>query len=104
MAFVKITNGTDMIEVQEGAFNSIYKGLGFSKIKNAEKKANEDAGETKGEEEVKSEDDKFLAAIVEKPLASWSKDEVKKFTELKNIDTTGASKLSEVKDIIKEYI
>lgn len=98
---VKITNHIDTFEVSNGAYESIFKAQGFTKV-------NEDGtnGETYvGHDEAPMSDkDKFLMDIVEKPLSQWSKSEVKKYVDLKGIDTTGASTLAEVKEMIKHTI
>lgn len=97
---VKITNNIDTFNVSNGAFESIFKGMGFVKV-------HDDSNEVEGQLNVNdvelgmSEDDKFLVEIVEKPISQWSKAEVKKYVELKGIDTSGASTLTEVKELIK---
>ena len=37
-------------------------------------------------------------------LTNWTKDEVTAFIEAKGINTEGAKKLSDVKELIKEYL
>ena len=133
---VKCTNGRDVIEVTEGAYESIYKGLGFNPIGAtpepkkatpvpvveekvaqdpdeafedildkdvADEEAEEEAQEMTDGEEL-DENAKFMAEIIEKPIASWSKAEVKKFAGLANLDLSGTKNVDEAKQLIKEHI
>lgn len=99
---VKITNNIDTFEVSSGAYKSIFKHQGYTKV--------EEPTEVEGQiamddsKPPMSEDEQFLMDIVEKPISQWSKSEVKKYVDLKGIDTTGASTLAEVKELIKPTI
>ena len=57
-----------------------------------------------GENQESDADDSFVAELLEKSLSQWSADETKKFVSIKGIDTTGAKKLGDVKNIIKKYL
>lgn len=94
---VKITNGVNVFEVTRGAFDGIYSRQGYTIM--GEKKA---VAEVKTPE--KTEDEKFLDEIIEKPISQWNKDEVKRFAALKEIDITGTKNAGEAKEIIKNYI
>lgn len=100
---VKITNHINTFEVSNGAYESIFKPQGYTKV---EDKASEVEGQMSMEDVTPgmTEDEKFLKDLVEKPVSQWSKAEVKKYVELKGIDTTGASTLAEVKELIKPTI
>ena len=52
----------------------------------------------------KSLDEKFLEEVEEKPLSQWSKDEVKKFAALKDIDLSGTKNINEAKALIKDFM
>lgn len=99
---VKITNNIDTFEVSNGAYNSIFKHQGYMKVE----EPTEVEGQMSMEDETPemSEDEKFLGELVEKPVSQWSKAEVKKYVELKGIDTSGASTLAEVKELVKATI
>lgn len=97
---VKITNGFSTFEVTEGAFNSIYSKQGFVKVDEEKKKHEEQKAEEINDDEAKED----FADLLEKPIGSWTKEEVSAFIDAKGINTEGAKKLSEVKDIIKEYL
>lgn len=58
----------------------------------------------KVEDDMSPEDKAFIADILEKPLSQWTNNEVKEFVKVKNIDTSGAQKVSQVRDIIKAYL
>ncbi len=94
---VKITNGVNVFEVTRGAFDGIYSRQGYTIID--EKKA---ASEVKIPE--KTEDEKFVDEIIEKPISQWNKDEVKRFAAIKEIDITGTKNANEAKEIIKGFI
>lgn len=95
---IKITNGIDVFEVTNGAYEGIYKYQGFKPIKKVEAVAEEVAAPTL------SEDDAFIESLLEKPISQWSKNEVKKFAGLKEIDLTGTKNVNEAKEIIKNFI
>lgn len=95
---VKITNGSQTFRVQEGAYDSIYSKMGFSKVDNYD-----EVEDAKGQETVNEEEDDF-AELLEKPIGSWNAEEVKAFASAKNIDTSGAKKLAEAKAIVSDFI
>ena len=94
---VKITNGVNVFEVTCGAFDGIFSRQGYTIVD--EKK---EANEVKVPE--KTEDEKFVDEIVEKPISQWSKDEVKRFASIKGVDIAGTKNVNEAKEIIKSFI
>lgn len=100
---VKITNNIVTFDVSHGAFKSVFKGMGFVKVEDETAGIDDKTG-VYGDLSYKTEDEQFLQDIVEKPLSQWSKNEVKKYVDIKGIDTAGASTLAEVKELIKAYI
>lgn len=120
---VTITNGIKTFRVTSGAV-PVYKSLGFRTVTDEELEEMQqathehfnDAGEPEnsaksGKEESDSdeegeelEDATFIEEILEKPLSQWTNDEVKEFVRIKEIDTSGAQKVSQVRDIIKTYL
>lgn len=97
---VKITNGINVFEVTRGAFDGIYSRQGFTIMD--EKKIASKVEDTEIPE--KTDDEKFLDEIVEKPISQWNKEEVKRFAALKEIDITGTKNAGEAKVIIKNFI
>lgn len=92
---VKITNGVNVFEVTRGAFDGIYSRQGYELVE-----------ENKIElpvEPAKTDDEKFLDEIIEKPLSQWNKDEVKRYAILKGIDITGTKNAGEAKELIKQF-
>ena len=119
---VTISNGKTTFRVTAGAVE-IYKSMGFhvvddkendqiKSVEHEEEKAAEDvAGESETDgfdaEDEGVEDDTeeaYVTELLEKPLSQWSNEEVKEFVRIKGIDTSGAKKFSQVKDIIKAYL
>lgn len=96
---VKITNGVNVFEVTRGAFDGIYSRQGYTIV---DEKADSDVKTPKALE--KTEDEKFLEEIIEKPISQWNKEEVKRFAILKEIDITGTKNANEAKEIIKSFI
>lgn len=95
---VKITNGAVVFEVTNGAFETIYKRQGFTRVAEPTPEVANAAAN------VPSEDDQFVADLLEKPIAQWTKGEVKRFAELKGIDITGTKNVGEAKNLIKEAL
>lgn len=97
---VKITNGVNVFEVTRGAFDGIYSRQGYTIL---------DENSTDSNVEVvnapeKTEDEIFVEEILEKPISQWSKEEVKRFAVIKEIDISGTKNVNEAKDIIKSLI
>lgn len=117
---VKITNGSKIFEVSRGAYDSVYKGLGFHVVgtEPAEDKPPKEKTQVPPETEGNEEDDVpdepetegepgnglDLDALLEKPLSQWEPDELKEFVRAKGIDTAGAKKVSQVRGIVKKYL
>lgn len=118
---VTITNGVRTFTVSKGAFNSVYKSMGFRIADGKEKKAGK--GKTQApppppppdeddeDEEEEPENDGTgndggldVEALLEKPLSQWTPDELKQFVQVKGIDTSGATKVKEVRTIVKNYL
>ena len=119
---VTISNGKTTLRVTAGAVET-YKSMGFhvvdgkenDQIKPVEHKEEKVAEDVAGEPEAGSSDaedegveddteEAYVTELLEKPLSQWSNEEVKEFVRIKGIDTSGAKKLSQVKDIIKAYL
>ena len=124
---VSITNGINTFRVTSGAVK-VYESMGFHVVSDEEseyvKQENfndsgvpvfvaEDTEGYTGEREYTEEDDNngisdedatFVEEILEKPLSQWTNDEVKEFVRIKNIDTSGVQKVSQVRAIIKAYL
>ena len=94
---VKITNGKHVFEVTRGAYETIYSRQGYKLV--GEKKATATHNGS-----GKSDDEKFVEEIVEKPASKWSKDEIKRFASLKGIDISGTKNAEEAREIIKAYL
>lgn len=120
---VTITNGIKMFRVTEGAVKT-YKSMGFRVITDEEVNKTyshyehfDDATEisdftSKEKDIVDNEDieegtneyEVFINELLEKPLSRWTNEEVKEFVKIKGIDTSGAQKVSQVREIIKNYL
>ena len=119
---VTISNGKTTFRVTAGAVD-VYKSMGFyvvddkenDQIKPVERKEEKVAEDVAGEPEADGSDaedegveddteEAYVTELLEKPLSQWSNEEVKEFVRIKGIDTSGAKKLSQVKDIIKAYL
>ena len=119
---VTISNGKTTFRVTAGAVE-IYKSMGFhvvddkenDQIKPVEHKEEKVAEDVAGEPEADGSDaedegveddteEAYVTELLEKPLSQWSNEEVKEFVRIKGIDTSGAKKFSQVKDIIKAYL
>ena len=120
---VTISNGVRSFKVPSGSVKA-YEPAGYHvvgkgeekpaevPVKGQQKPENEDI-DFDGEDDVEGEggenqesdaDDNFVAELLEKSLSQWSAEETKKFVSIKGINTTGAKKLGDVKNIIKKYL
>lgn len=96
---VKITNGTNVFEVTRGAFDGIYSKQGYTIMGDKPATNNGNVNDNK-----KTDDELFLDAVIEKPISQWSKDEVKRFAALREIDISGTKNVNEAKDLIKDFL
>ncbi len=102
---VKITNGKDVFEVTEGAFEGIFIHQGFVKVdcKNEEHKDHIDGVEIPVVDAA-DEFDEIEEVENEKPVSQWTKAEVKEFAKANGIDISGTKNVNEAKEIIKQFI
>lgn len=108
---IKITNGTEFYEVTRGAFETVYKPMGFYKFDGKPVEHVDDVVEDvvadvvdEPEQEVddeQSEDDAWCDELEKKPIGQWNKSEVKQYASIKGIDITGTKSINEAKDRIK---
>ena len=97
---VKITNGIVTFEVTRGAYDGIYSHQGFKPVEEvAEKKVADDKVV-----DNRTDDEKFADELVEKPISQWSKEEVKRFAAIRDIDISGTKNANEAKEIIKQFL
>lgn len=107
MALIKITDGVKSITVTQGAYEGIYKNLGFEPADKVEEEVKVDPKE-KGKEgqkdDGKSENEIFAEELLEKPISEWSKDEVKRFAEIKEIDISETKNPGQAKEVIGAWL
>lgn len=99
---VKITNGTDVIEVTRGAYNEIYSRQGY-KVVNEKKPAGGSNNNPPPPPDM-TNDEKFIEVMLETPISQWKKEEIKRFATLKEIDISEVKNAGEAKDIIKKFL
>lgn len=96
---VEITNGINTIKVPNGAYHSIFKAMGYSPIGHAE--PNTSQVDQNG---VSDPNAAFVAEVSQKPLSQWTKDEIKRYAAINNIDISGTKNPAEAKQIIKDHM
>lgn len=103
---VKITNGRDIFEVTEGAFEGIFIHQGFVKVdgKKEEPKIILEEVEIPVVDAADEFDDETEDVENEKPVSQWTKAEVKEFAKANGIDISGTKNVNEAKEIIKQFI
>lgn len=102
MAMVTIVNALGQkIKVSNGAFENIYKQQGYriaGETKAAPQKAKQ--SNATGDAEM----DAIISAIENTPFSQWTKEAVKNYGELKDIDLTQAKTFTEAKATLKAAI
>lgn len=108
---IKITNGTEIYEVTCGAFETVYKPMGFYEFNGklvehaddvVEDAVDDVANEPEQEvDDEQSDDDAWCDELEKKPIGQWNKAEVKQYASIKGIDITGTKSINEAKDRIK---
>lgn len=105
---IKITNGSEVYQVTNGAYETVYKPMGFVPVDGAAVEDNAAADEesvsdeewTEAESDV-DEDAAWCEELKKKPIGQWNKSEVKRYAEIRSIDITGTKSINEAKDRIK---
>lgn len=96
---VEITNGTSSFRVPLGAYYEIFQKQGY-KLLVQDKKANSELPQASEEAATAS----VLEELLEKPLNTWTKNEVKLFARENQIDLVGTKDIKEAKARIKDWI
>ena len=110
---IKITNGSEVYQVTNGAYETVYKPMGFVPVDGfvpadeavvaADAESEQVASDeewTDAESEV-DEDAAWCEELKKKPIGQWNKTEVKRYAEIRGIDITGTKSINEAKDRIK---
>lgn len=108
---IKITNGSEVYQVTNGAYETVYKPMGFVPVDEVVAEVNvvvdeepepivSDEEWTDAESEV-DDDAAWCEELKKKPIGQWNKSEVKRYAEIRGIDITGTKSINEAKDRIK---
>ena len=108
---IKITNGDVIYEVTRGAYETVYKPMGFYEFNGESVEHVDDVVEDVVEDvadepeqeadDKQSEEDAWCDELEKKPIGQWNKSEVKQYASIKGIDITGTKSINEAKDRIK---
>lgn len=104
---IKITNGDVIYEVTRGAYETVYKPMGFYEFKGKPVEHADDVAEDAVDEpehvvdDEQSEDDAWCDELEKKPIGQWNKAEVKQYASIKGVDITGTKSINDAKDRIK---
>ena len=91
---------TTVIEVTNGAYESIYRKQGWVPFQETADGRRQTAEEEKSVSPQKSGDDLFLENIELKPISTWTKNEQKRYAKLKGLDQNA----EDLRELIKEHI
>lgn len=101
---VKCTNGLKEFEVTRGAFETFFKPNGYTIIKGAKseqadlQELQDESGESTDADIINNNE------LIEKPIAQWTKEEVKDFAKAYSIDISKTRNVAQAKELIKGYI
>lgn len=84
---IKITNGVDVFEVTEGAYDGTFKQQGYTPVKLDDGTA----------EAVECAEKDAYDELDEKPVSQWTKTELKGYCDKHGISLTGATKTEDVR-------
>ena len=113
---IQVTDGKQVIVVTNGAYETIYKRMGFQPIERvheaeeiaqAASKAMEEHGvpyDPVAEGKPADELTELLAGLADKPVAEWTKEECSAFVEAHSIDLGGVKRASAIKAVIQNWI
>lgn len=114
---VTITDGKKTFQVSVGAFNSIYKSMGF-KVATPDRDVGpvkpqtttpldddlDDEDDDDTDDDVGGVNEPDFSGLLELPLSQWSAEELKEFVTAKGIDVGDATKVSQVRKIVKQWL
>lgn len=84
---VKITNGTDVFDVSEGAYDGTFKQQGYSIITN----------EAVAADVIQEADADVCDELDEKPVSKWTKQELKQYCDKNGISLSGVTRTEDVR-------
>lgn len=97
---MRVTNGIDTIDVSKGAYSTVFKSLGFFPVEEEKKVIVKEQ-----KKEPKEDDDEiFVEGLLEKPISSWNKAEIKRFAAIKDIDISETKNADEARALVKKYL
>ena len=99
---VRITNGAEIFEVTQGAYDNNFKKLGYTIMNDSKAKKTEVVNAEP--EDTRSKEEKFIDEMKETPISKWSKADIKKFAELNGIDFSGTKNADEAREVISEFL
>lgn len=102
---LRITNGEKTLLVAEKVYENTFKPMGWEPEDKEE--AVQETIEKDGEDienPERTEDELFVEKVLEKPLSEWSKEEVKKFAGIKDIELKGTKSAAEAKNRIRAFL
>ena len=89
---IKITDGVRQFTVSKGAFDNIFKQQGYQVFKSATPA-----------DSIKSEPEKQVDPLDEKPVSQWTKQELKSYCDKHGIDLEGVTSTEEVRKRVISY-
>lgn len=99
-----ITNGEGVFVVTRGAYESIYKKQGFKIVNKSDGEIeSKESNEPEPLSEAK-DDESFASELEKKPLASWSKDEVKRYAAVYGLDISATKNVNQAKGVIRKFM
>lgn len=101
---IKIKKGDTVLQVTNGAYNSIYKRMGYVPVGERKHSPLPIKPELVQAVEEKEEEEREVDEVVDKPLAQWNKAEVKQYAEDHGIDLTGTKNVAQAKERVQAYM
>lgn len=112
---IKITNGKEIIEVTNGAYESMFKKQGYHELdsfKEEKKETVDNSYEEVTEEELEKDEidnevdevTEEIEAIKMKPISQWNKYEIKKVAKYYDVDISNTQSANEARELIKPFV
>lgn len=101
MAMVRITNGKIISTVSRETYENKFRKNGWHELKETKNKGKKITREEYGEEQPGQQEELDIDTI---PISDMNNDQLKEFAKRHNIDTSGASTVSEARKIIQNAV
>lgn len=100
-----ISDGIRTLEVTNGAYNGIYRSLGYKPVAHDTDAKIMAVDTVNNDDKLKMDDDKAaIDELMEKPVSMWSADEIKQYANYYDISLKGTKNADDARGRVKQHL